>query len=237
MNFSFWAVAILLSMSMTAASLVLSQLDEEDRRHVTSVSMSVVVLLVLVAAIIATGLIFAPVVFLVIVTGLIILGLVVALITVFSFSRASSTGHWAAISVVGLAVAGSVILLVMFDRPSPDDPGRAGLLDLTTITGFILGIMALVVSWPEHRFRRAAVATLLVMIALAVLSFAVWENAGIPLVLAKSAAVVLTALVAYVLARYMRRHTVDTDQIPCRRCMQSNHSLARVCQSCGLPTN
>ena len=238
-----WPLAILLSLSMTAASLVTSQFDDEDWRQARSSYRVVLVALVVLAAIIAAGLVFAPVVAMVWLAGLIILGLIVALITAFTSSTASSRRQWATMSVAASSVAVALIAVVMFDVKPVDNPDdvTTGILygglevDLLIIGGLILGIMAMVITWPQPRFRRPVGATLLVMTALSVVNFALWLNAGAPEVLAKSGAVVMTLLVAFALNWYMRRETVDSDDIPCVRCQQSNQRLTDFCQHCGFP--
>ena len=238
-----WPLAILLSLSMTAASLVISQLDDEDWRQAGSSYRVVVAALVVLAMIIAAGLVFAPVVLMVWLSGLIILGLLVALITAFSSSTASSRRQWATMSVAASSVAVALIAVVMFDvkpafDPSDDSTGilYGGLeVDLLIIGGLILGIMAMVITWPDQRFHRVVGATLVVMTALNVVNFALWLNAGAPEVLAKSGAVVMTLIAAVVLNRYMRRQTVDSDDVPCQRCQQSNPLSVTSCQHCGFP--
>ena len=240
-----WPLAILLSLSMTAASLVISQFDDEDWRQAGSSYRVVVAAVVVLTVIIAAGLVFAPVVLMVWLSGLIILGLLVALITAFTSSTASSRRQWATMSVAGSSVAVALIAVVMFDvRPAfGTDDVSTGILygglevDLLIIGGLMLGIMAMVITWPDQRFHRAVGAALLVMTALNVVNFALWLNAGAPEVLAKSGAVAMTLIVALVLNRYMRRQTVDSDDVPCLRCQQSNHRLTDCCQHCGFPLN
>lgn len=238
-----WPLAILLSMSMTAASLVTSQLDDEDWRQAGSSYRVVVASVVVLALIIVAGFVLAPVVVMVWISGLIVLGLLVALITVFSSSTASSRRQWATMSVAASSVAVALIAVVMYDvKPVYDSTDvSTGILygglevDLLIIGGLILGILAMVITWPDQRFHRAVGAALLVMTALNVVNFALWLNAGAPEVLAKSTAVVMTLIVAVVLNRYMRRQTVDSDDIPCERCQQSNDPLTDFCQHCGFP--
>ncbi len=241
-DFSFWTVAVLLPISMTAASLITSQLDSDDWRHVGSVSRPAVALFVLVAAIIVVGLIVVPPVFLVILTGLVILGIIVGLISVFTLPTASSARQWAAISIIALSAVVALILVVTYEPPivivdatGTIDPIQDLDLDLLTIFGFLLGIMAMVITWPRQRYRGAVGAALVGMIGLNFILFTLWQAANFPLVLAKSLAIVVTVLVAYVLARYVRRQTVDSDEVPCERCQQSNDFLAKFCQHCGFP--
>ena len=249
-DFSFWSLPLLLSMSMTAVSLATSQIDAENWRQLTSAYRVVVPSIVLMATVIAVGFVFAPVVLLVWVAGLILLGFLVALLAAFSSDTASSSRQWTTVLVAASSVAVSLIALAMFDVNAIVFPGDApigvpggGFADdsyagpdvaLLIVVGLILGILAMVTTWPDQRFRRVVGATLLIMTVLVFVVFAMW-HAGMSAVLAKSAAVSLTAISAFYLFRYMRRQTVDSDEVPCERCQQSNHPLTDFCLHRGFP--
>ncbi len=233
-EFSFWVLAVLLPMSMTAVSLITSQIDEEDWRQLTSFSRGYLAIIGLGVATIVAGLIFVPGFFLQVVVGLLILGLLVAWFGVFSLSRHSSLRQWTAFLVGALAVAASWTLLAMFDGSEAEYPNRLVFLNIMSIVGFLLGITALAVSCPEREQRRAAGVVLASMIGLVVVMFILWQQAAIELGLAKTGAVVLTLIAAFVLNRYMRRQTFDSGEVICRRCIQPTDPLYPECINCGF---
>ena len=74
------------------------------------------------------------------------------------------------------------------------------------------------------------------MIVLIFLALMLWLHLGIALGLAKVSAFVLTALVAFLLAGYLRGKTVRPDpETRCPNCRQANSALAPKCYICGLP--
>ena len=132
-----------------------------------------------------------------------------------------------------LSLVASGALLLVFGG-SADDSSFYGLyFGALSVPAFMLGIAALTASWRQLRHWREVIASFAGMLVLVLLSFMLWLHLGVSLALAKTSAVVLTGLTAYVLVGYVRRKAARIGFL-CPNCRQSNSLLAKDCYNCGL---
>ena len=87
------------------------------------------------------------------------------------------------------------------------EPSTYPLLEVVlAIAAYALGISVLAISGRELRRWRTVIPTFLGMNLLIVLTFMMWLNQGIPLMLTKVSAVALVCLAAFVLFGYIKRN-------------------------------
>ncbi len=242
-RFDFWAMAVVLSLTMTgAAQLYSRQWDEDPHPLAIGRRVLVVLLAVPVAIVIAWILlkvvlndgrfIFGPIE----IFGLLVLTPILLGIAICSTTLRSNVRRWLAWSIGILAVIGSCILLAMFGTTSADDNFYPLFFSVVGILAFPLGATALAVSCPQLKYWPVVGAALMGMFVLIFLAFMLWLHLDIASALAKLSAVILTALVAILLAGYLSRKTIRPDpETLCPNCRQANSLLALKCYTCGLP--
>ncbi len=210
-KFEFWMVAVALSLSMTGAALIYSQHDAEDSRPLPIARLAVFVLLaaivslVVVGAALAAAFLFGLNVFWGHMLWVLPAAPVLAGIALGAMPRQSKLRK-VLVSLTGaLSLMASGGLLVMFGRANPDDLDYGLYFVLLSVPAYILGITLLLTSWRQLRRWPAAIASFVGMIVLVVLAFMLWLHLSFALASAKIWAVVLIALVAFVLAGYLKR--------------------------------
>ena len=234
-KYYFWAVVVLLSMSMTAASLIISELKGADWQAAKSafrhfgVALGIWAMFVVFVLFLAFS--YLPTI---IPIGLILLVLALGAITAFAALWRSIDRKWLVLSAGVLSVASSCLLLASFGNSGADNFLYAINMGIIGVPGFIFGTVAFVFSWPKERNRAAVLAALVGMMGLTVLAFMLWLQLGIALALAKASAVVLTALVAFALLGYLKRAALHRDgDALCSNCQLPNSLLAWHCYNCG----
>lgn len=237
----FWALAVVLSLTMTGAAQLYSWQWDEDRHPSDTGRRFVVVLLaVLVATVIAWTLlrvmsinelfVFGTIGL----AGLMVLAPVLVATAICSMTLSSNVRRGLAWSIGILSVIGSCILLAFFG--GEDDGFYPLFFSVISVPAFTLGATAMAVSCPQLKYWPVAGAALTGMMVLILLAFMLWLHLGIALGLAKLSALAFTALVAILLAGHLSRKTVRLDpQILCPGCQQANSLLAKSCYNCGSP--
>ena len=238
----FWALAVALSLSMTGAAQLYSRQWGEDR-HPPAIGRRIVMALlaVLAAAVIAWILssvflndgrfVFGPIG----IYGLLVLAPFLVGTAICTMPLRSKVRRGLALSIGTLSVIGSCIMLLMFGGTSADDNFYPLYFSVIGVPAFTLGITAMAVSCPQPKYWPMVGTALMGMIGLVVLAFMLWLHLGIALFLAKVSAFLLTALLAYVLAGYLRRKTAKPDaEGVCPRCQHPNSLMAWKCYNCEL---
>ena len=145
-------------------------------------------------------------------------------------SNRRRTGALKAVRIYSL-IASSVILLI-FDVPDPAaQRGLGALLVGVAILALLLAIVSVGPSW-QWRYWRLLIASMASMYALVVLPFMLWLHQGVSMELAKLSAILLTGLMAFLVAGYIRRR-IQVDGFHCPECQQRNDFSAWFCTRCG----
>ena len=212
-NGVFWAMAVALSVSMCGISLVASQYRRSEMPLLAGTALIALALLVgLPALLVATGqerildLILnlfggasSPAVLLVLLVG--------GIIGISSLPKESTLRKNAGLVLGILALLVSGALVFIFGGSSADPTSTYPLLEVVlAIAAYALGISVLAISGRELRRWRTVIPTFLGMNLLIVLTFMMWLNQGIPLMLTKVSAVALVCLAAFVLFGYIKRN-------------------------------
>ena len=109
------------------------------------------------------------------------------------------------LGILALLVSGALVFI--FGGSSADPTSTYPLLEVVlAIAAYALGISVLAISGRELRRWRTVIPTFLGMNLLIVLTFMMWLNQGIPLMLTKVSAVALVCLAAFVLFGYIKRN-------------------------------
>ena len=198
----FWATALALTLSITAIALILARYRRRDLP--LGVAVALAILLVLVGG---PSILISIVAWLLIgYSSLGILLLIVAAFVVSNMPEESRVWRSLALAICVPSLIGSGALLFFFGASELESSLYIGLIQLASaMAAFAFVFPALVSSrrliaayWP------AVIAAVVGMNMLVALAFLLWLHLGIPLLLAKGAAVVLVMLVALVLVKYVR---------------------------------
>ena len=224
----FWATITLLSISMTGAALIFFQLPAGDWRPRAFAPPCVMAVYGLWATAMISGLLLNPSgVVAVVLYGLILLVLGLAGSIVIRAPDRVEERQWSAVSIGALAVMASLHMLAFFGTTFADNHLYAVRVTIVGVPGFIFVITALRASLPERRDRQMVGLAVVCMNVPVILVFMLWLHLGVPLVVVKPLAIVLTALVAYSLAVHLKRQvTHEGPAVLCRKCWSSNSQLA-----------
>ena len=215
-NPSFWAVALVLSLSITGAGLILSQYQPKDY------SLSIASVVLGLGMILGLGLPYL--------LGFIFLSgtysFIVAIVAgAFLFLAPIATGVafgarkkpsrfqkrlLLGIVIISLLAASYALLTFPGSSPAGDSYELTGLYTLLAYVVLAqFGITSIAASWRMLRYWPAVLLSLLGMVFLIVLSFMLWLHLGIPLVLAKLSALALTGFVGFRVSDYVKRRTAS----------------------------
>ena len=140
----------------------------------------------------------------------------------YSIWGRNSRAAWTlALTSVIISLPASGVLLIVFGGSDPADYDQLTYQIVSTaalVVALTIGIASFLISL-RLRYWRASTLSLVGMTVLIILAFTLWLHLGIPLVLAKVAAFVLTILVSYRLASYAKlrsreQPSIDDPQAP-----------------------
>ncbi len=215
-NPSFWAVALVLSLSITGAGLILSQYQPKDY------SLSIASVVLGLGMILGLGLpyllgfIFLSGTYSFIVAivagAFLLLAPIVTGVVIGARRKPSRFQKRFSLGIVIISFLASGYVLVAF----PGSSSTGSIIDLTglyTLFAYVViaqfGITSIAVSWRLLRYWPVVLLSLSGMIFLIVLAFMLWLHLGIPLVLAKLSALALTGFVGFRLSDYVKRKTAN----------------------------
>ena len=198
----FWATALALTLSITAVALILARYRRRDLPLGVAVALAILLVLVggpsILKSIVAWLLIGS--------SSVGVLLLIVAAFVVGNMPEESRVWRSLGLAICVPPLIGSGALLFFFGASELESSLYIGLIQLASaMAAFTFVFPALVSSrrliaayWP------AVIAAMVGMNMFVALAFLLWLHLGIPLLLAKGAAVVLVMLVALVLVKYVR---------------------------------
>ena len=152
-----------------------------------------------------------------------------------------------------LSLIASGVLVLLFGGSDAYDFFYGLNFGVLSVPAFMLGIAAWTASWRQLRHWPAVIVSFAGMLVLVLVAFMLWLHLGIALELAKASAVVLTALVAFVLVGHLRPKTAHPGlgnrllgalrRRPshpgtgnrCPHCQNPARLLALNCPNCGFP--
>ena len=214
----FWVLAVTLSIAMAGIGLTVLGIDANDPEPSVRIRRKGVVLPAIATAVIVLGLILivfpdgrrlvlGPIGLL----GLFALAPFLVGIAIWEMALGREIGWGLALWIGFLAVFGSCIMLLMFGDTDRDANFHTIFFSVISAPSFILGTAAMAISRTRPKYWPTIGGALVGMISLVILAFMLWLHLGIALALAKVSALVLTALVAFLLAGHIKRKTVRPD--------------------------
>ena len=220
-NPSFWAVALVLCLSITGAGLILSQYQPKDY------SLSIASVVLGLGMILGLGLPYLlgflflsgtySFIVAIVAGAFLLLAPIVTGVVIGARRKPSRFQKRFSLGIVIISFLASGYVLVTF----PGSSSTGSIIDLTglyTLFAYVViaqfGITSIAVSWRLLRYWPAVLLSLLGMALLVILAFMLWLHIGIPLALAKLSALALTGFVGFRLSDYVRRRTEAAKRQP-----------------------